>query len=873
MVSEHDKELLMSQVDWEDLLLAYMHDPVDKSLNLNDHERRSALYASAAVGRDVSREEILKSASIVDQRSALTERLPLPKVEAIGRCVNDSGQGLTLLHPMSAASYKIASGKPNQDDVVAAIATIVNDLDDMRQRFLAIWRLLPDAMARVCSDLGRLPADASFPDHTLVQHADITAGLHAALRDDHGVAYLSFAIGPVQPFIAAARSVRDLWSGSVLLSWLMFKAMLPILEHLGPTAFVYPSLRGNALVDLWLRKECGLSKKIDCPDPIRRMAPSLPNRFVALVPWGDGGVEAEALRQACLRAARSAWAHLADSVRESLDPKLSVLASDWSRSWRAQIDTALEFCASIAPERQLSDTLMAELHGAKSFASGWPDAAHVRGLADTIPASHRQDYPRDSAGRWQAQMETSARLMAAARSVRHVPTSSPADTGPSPGKCTLFGSWEQMGPGQFEDARKFWDAASRTVRLRGVRIRSGERLSAVALTKRFAAPALLARELQLGTADLRFPDTATVAAAEWLGQAEIDPDNEHDWSGRWLHWTRQDQDPDEGSVPEDLWKRIKAARERLGEPPAYYAAIAMDGDEMGQWLAGKKMPALGELMHPKLRGYFERVSGERVRAGLSAKRPVGPALHAAISAALAAFASEIAPEIVASHKGVTIYSGGDDVLALCPLSEALRCARSLRLAFSGRDDPDDRVSDGWRACGGVRRITMGPTASMSAGVVLVHQHADLRQALAEAHGAEARAKAAGRDLLDLTAMRRSGETARAICPWDFVPWLDELRIAFRAGASSRWTYRLRAELPTLSSNTLPLPAIQAEIRRLVDRTSQEASTGAFGLTGVDVANRFSEYCCARENIDRGCLLGDFILLCQSASFMARGRDD
>lgn len=32
---------------------------------------------------------------------------------------------------------------------------------------------------------------------------------------------LKFQIGPVQDFIAAARSTRDLWSGSYLLSWLV----------------------------------------------------------------------------------------------------------------------------------------------------------------------------------------------------------------------------------------------------------------------------------------------------------------------------------------------------------------------------------------------------------------------------------------------------------------------------------------------------------------------------------------------------------------------------------------------------------------------------------------------------------------------------
>lgn len=866
---------LLPQVDWEDLLLTYMHDPFDKALDIQGHERRAARYASAALGREATRDEIHHLAVLADQRAAVAERLPSPSTGSDGERAVGPADGLMLLHPMSGVRHEIVKPALDMNVGTATISEISDGLDDMRQRFLAIWRLLPDRLALAGPDLDRLPADTRLPDHTLTQHADINAGLHAALAGAHGAAYLSFAIGPVQPFIAAARSVRDLWSGSAILSWLTFQAMRPILERLGPTAFVYPSLRGNPLVDLWLIRECGLAEKISLPSKALRLAPSLPNRFVALVPWGANGDEAEALHQACVQSARDAWARLADTVRLSLEPKLAPFASDWSESWDRQVNTALDFRATVVPERPLSDAFMAELYGADSFSEGWPDAAHVRGLATAIPASHRPGYSQDSAGRWQAQMETSARLMAAARSVRHFPASSPAVNGLSAGKCTLFGSWEQMGPTLFADAGEFWSRAPEAATLHGVRIRPGERLSAVAMTKRFAAPALLARELELETTDLRFPDTATVAAAEWLKQAEINPEIErdrYDWSGQWLHWHQLDQDPNERPVPQDLWARIKAARKTYGAVPAYYAVIALDGDEMGRWLAGEKTPLLRNLMHPKLRRYFESLDGEHVRAGLCAKRPVGPALHAAISAALAAFAAEIAPEIVAAHNGLTIYSGGDDVLALCPVSEALRCARALRLAFSGLDDP---VGDGWRDCGGLRRITMGPNASMSAGVLLAHLREDLRLVLTEARDAESRAKSAGRDLLDLTAMRRSGEMARAICPWEFVPWLDELRITFKAGASNRWTYRLRAELPTLASDLLPLEAMQAEIRRLVDRSALKAPTGAARLTGAEIAEGFADYCALRGRgaVTFAQLLEDFTLLCQSAAFMSRGRDD
>ncbi len=795
-----------------------------------------------------------------------------PAIRAVG-----PQDGLCLIHPTSAKKIKLGTCDPNHlfDRGVHLIESLVDGLGGPRERFLTLWRLLPDRIAEEFGeDMAWLPADSRIPDHTLFQHTDIAAGLYAALSGGHGAAFLSFALGPVQPFIAAARSVRDLWSGSALLSWLTFQAMTPVLEQLGPTAFVYPSLRGAPLADLWLR-ETGVQ---NAPSPSRtaRKAPSLPNRFVAVAPWGANGGYAEKLRRACIEAAQKGWRELAHEVRERLAAKCSSLAPDWDRLWDEQIENALDFQATVLPEREIRDDneLANYLCGEQNFKKAWPNANHVRSLADAIPTGHRHNYSQNNTGRWQAFMEMSARLMTATRSVRHVPETSAAnDGGPVPGKCTLFGSWEQMGPAELNASRTFWESASQAISIGRVHIRQKrERLSAVALAKRFAGPVFLARELGLAPDDLRFPDTATVAATKWLEDAGIDPEterrkNKDGWNGQWMHWRTQNQDANEPPVPPDLWQCLREAKKRCGQPPTYYAVIAMDGDEMGRWLSGAKMPVLRELLHPKIRAYFEEIDG--AEQGLNAQRPVGPALHAAISSALSTFASEIAPAIVEKHYGTVIYSGGDDVLALCPVSTVLQCVCALRKAFSGEDDD---LQNGWRSCNGRRRITMGPEASMSAGVALVHFKEDLREALQHAHSAEEQAKEAGRDLLALTVARRSGETSKAICPWPSASWLDDLRDAFVQGASNRWTYKLRSELPTLSFDQMPPGAQKAEIRRLIDRGG-ENSSGV--ISGEKIAAAFQDYCerCdRRKDAPKNKFLQDFVTLCQSAAFIARGRD-
>lgn len=864
----------MPETDWDDILQVWLHDPFDKALAVKGHESRAALYTKAA-GCDVSRRGQHRLAAQADVMAAIAERVPMPTAAGGERSVGME-DGLRIVHPASGTHAKLTLRGLDPAQAVGVIKKTVCGLTEPRERFLAIWRLLPDAIAEEFGDdAARLPADTRIPDHTLFQHADITAGLHAA-KISGDAAILSFTLGRVQPFIEAARSVRDLWSGSALLSWLTFQAMKPILERLGPTAFVFPALRTAPLMDLWLSKEAGLGKRVSSPMSQSLRAPSLPHRFVAVVPWGEDGVVAEELRRTCVEAALGGWRRLANEVRTRIDRQMARFHQNWHRFWAVQIENALEFHAAVVPERELHDGQLARLTGKKNFSLAWPEAQKVRELDEVIPYDHRPGYVQNNAGRWQAQMEISARLMAATRAVRHVPETAvvEAGDGPAPAKCTLFGSWEQMGPADLSESRKFWEEVAKDVSIGGVRIRPRERLCAVALTKRFAGPALLASELDVSAAALRFPDTPTVAAGEWLARAGIDPEkergrgNQH-WSGLWLHWRKQDEkDADEETKPDDdLWHRICEARERQGGRSVYYAVVAMDGDEIGGWLAGEKTPELRKLLHPKLRDYFLGLNDARVDAGLSARRPVGPALHAAISAALSTFASEVAPRIVTRNRGTMIYSGGDDLLALCPAATALRCANTLRDAFSGRDDA---TGDGWRACGDRRRITMGERASMSAGIAVVHYHDDLRIALETARAAQDYAKKAGRDRLCLVTVRRSGETASALCPWRCVQWFDELRERFLDGASDRWTYRLRAELPTLASGSLPVSAMRAEIRRVVAR-GRENDEGP-GLDGTEAADAFCRYCDARGEGARDEALRDFVTLSQSAALMARGGD-
>jgi CRISPR-associated protein Cmr2 len=842
--------------------LAYLHDPPDKALSI-------------------------PLASII-------ERFPMPKAGEQGqRTVGPKNNQLQIAHPLSACSRSLPVLEQNDEltkSEEAQLQTVIAGLpgegaEQARNRLLAIWRLWLDALAANVHDcLALLPADTRTPDHTIWNHLDITTAFKAALSGEGGAALLAFALGPVQRFIEAARTVRDLWSGSMILSWLAFRAMRPIIEQFGPTALVYPALRGIPLVDLWLRQQEWLGEsKVPLPAVEQRRTPSLPHRFLALVPWGANGEKAQQLATECQQAAQRAVQELAKAVHRAIDEPLRRLCANWDQRWEHQVNNYFGFATAVVPlggsGEEVDGRLARLLAGTDSFQDAFPNAEAVRELARAIPEGERPGYDQDHAGRWQYQVELVQRSLAAHRSIRHVPSNPPGNANERfPQKCSLLGSFEQMGPDDLADSKRFWDAladARNGLSIEGVRIRKGEALCAVALTKRFAGPAFLAKELNVQPAALRFPDTWTVAAAAWLEQTKLDwtadwrneAGERVPWNGHWLHWPKRDHDPKEADpCPEALFQQIQQAKKQQGKPPIYYAILKLDGDHLGGWLRGEKSPKVREVMHPDLVQYYEGL-GQATRAGLDAKRPVGPALHAAISTALANFALHVVPDVVAKHHGTVIYSGGDDTLALLPVSTMLPCAQELEQAYTAD----------WHKHNVHEYLMMGSRATLSGGIVIVHAMDDLRLALQDARNAEHRAKGAGRDALAVTVRRRSGEHTIAVCPWDFVPDLTGWTQAFRNGASDRWAYHLYAERQALAE--LPGEAIQAEIRRQLRRAEEPTPHLIPPDQLAEAFERFRNSTVTADGLSRlrfastGAALLEFLTLCQSASFLARGRDE
>ena len=583
-------------MDWDLLLRAWLHDPVDKAANIRDHVARAVRYASVVLDRDVTEAEI--RGDLADQLASAYERLPMPDArgrwEEVGVGVED---GLCRIHPLSASRREVRV-PGTEAEVSAALREIVPRDAEPRLKFLSLWRLAPEKF-------GWQPADTRCPDHSLWHHLDTTAAMAWAVRGGEGAGLLSFKIGPVQTFIAAARSLRDLLSGSFLLSHLAFAGIRALLEECGPTALIYPHLRGLPMMDLWLHEQ-GVAVERPRAEALAR--PSVPHRFLAVVPFSM----ADKLRRAVREAVAAEWRAIATAVHREVDQAIGKEWPGWDERWEAQIESFWDVRVKVVPLR---------------------GADHVALLGEDRVGSHadlrRLGWTGEIApGYWQRAVEISARTMEADARVCHVPHY--RQEGAAPQKCSLLGTYEQVGPAVLSDSRRFWaSVAARWPEFKAdVGGPAKDRLCAISMVKRRAFPAYFRRRcLGLGWDEFGFPDTHSLAGA--------------------------DKD--------------------------YYALLAMDGDDMGGWLSGEKSPLVEEILHPKMLAWQRRQPG--TERALQLRRPVSPALHASISEALTRFAVEKVPAVVERHGGRVIYAGGDDVLAALPVERAVACAGELRQAF------------------------------------------------------------------------------------------------------------------------------------------------------------------------------------------------
>ena len=482
---------------------------------------------------------------------------------------------------------------------------------------------------------------------------------------------LDMSIGPVQGFVSQSRRTRDLWGSSYLLAFLSAHAMRGVVEAGGCP--VFPAVDDDRLYQWVCGRREGEAPRIG----------SLPNHFAVEV---EGNVSEVA--HAGIRTLNAAWERVCSAVWSTFVAPVCPFGNETEEIWARQVGSFWELMWTAGST--------GETGGLLARRKCW--------------RTHR--LPEE-----------------------------PGD------KCTVMHDWQELSGfvRSLDRAEQdsFWQRVREGRQTGLLDLRDNERLCAIALVKRmFPRVALEALDWKVDAS--RWPSTVYVGAVPWIrrvsdalprqaaayadaveqyadddafpmrrppfGLGALDAGRFPSLDANYLHREfvmskqrcplRDDTPP---GAREDLANRLRLIYDatdemvhRLRPPPTFYALLLADGDCLGA-LAGK----LG---------------------------------GATVSKVLTKFTGTVSC-VVDQHEGVAVYAGGDDVLAMVPVSSALACAQALsdayREAFSDIDGADE--------------------STLSAAVVFAQVRLPLSQVLGEAHR-----------LLDDVAKDRNGRDSLAV---------------------------------------------------------------------------------------------------------------
>ncbi|ROL57228.1 type III-B CRISPR-associated protein Cas10/Cmr2 [Bacteroidetes/Chlorobi group bacterium Naka2016] len=777
-------------------LRAYLHDPIDKCIDIPGHVERAKRYA------EILHISGVEEAKGPDQIASCMERSLLPK----GKIYKEFTE---IRHPLSEGKLEAPHVDKNVffQSVKEIFEDIANDFFQYsyRKKFLYLWRNLIELMCEKFKDkeIGKfipvLPADTRIPDHSIWEHLKIASAIDA-LRDEENKqlnqnnSLFLFSIGPVQYFISQARKTHDLFMGSFILTYLTFKAIEIIIEKYGPANIIYPDLHGQPLMDHFLSKKEKIAVKNSSTDYTDQ--PTIPNRFVAIIPETDKA-EIANLATEVEKAVKSEWKVMVNKVLDEFG--LKNINSEFIEK---QIKDFPEIYWTAIPLRKGEEDVNID-----DFSEFFEEKL-IKEWKEIYMLSETQgEYPPNIGLLYQLAYSALEKSMGARKNLRNF-----EQTEEFRKKCHLCGEREGV-----------IEANKGNLKV-GKYISSTEGLCIRCFTKR-ALDRYLTDVFGDKFKNFSFPSTAEVACSDFKERAlrvaqdefneyvkafknilkdkfeQVDvsflPKIEKDYGktenleGIWFfeknlkekEFIEQcDFNISQENI-KDLEEKLKNLIKKVGKPNPYYAVIMLDGDSMGKWLSGENLPkieyAYNSETWKKLPYDFKRDITQKLEGKF-----LTPAIHASISTALRNYAIEFVREIVEEqHLGKLVYSGGDDVLAFVNLRDLFEVIRQLRATFSGHTEyRNGKIEVDWtKNTGFVEKngryfLTMGPAATASCGVVIAHYKMPLKLVLDKIREMEKNAKKVdGKDAFGIALMKHSGQIKEFVCKWRLQKdgqWID-----------------------------------------------------------------------------------------------------
>ena len=831
---------------WKAKLAAFLHDPPEKCLDIAHHKDLADSHINSVGLTGDERKDADPVIREVDHFAAAADRFVFPKEKCATKFTGESQSedGAAFIHPLCSSRYEADKLKnvavaPYSEVLSNALGGI--NTDDPHATFFHVWRLWREDAATTdngkYSEIALFPADTRIPDHTIWNHNTAASALAGCYYDGKlHPAMLMFQLGPVQDFIAQARRTRDLWSGSYLLSWLIAHAMKAISDEIGPDAIIFPNLRGNGIFDVlhrdqfynepyqnnkggfdtkWQRIVADKKKK-GCLEQWL-LTPTLPNRFLALVPEK----RAEELARKAEEAIRQELKSIGDTVWKWLEAENAKRekpedTSSWKERWDRQLEAFPQMSWAIQPWLDRDECLKLftklPINNKGKEADKPTPLKRLQDMLDLsekwLPREHRDSRYYSDAEKtclnnpgilWEAHYALVDAKLAARRNTRDFKAWEDKH-GEGAVKDSLSGKEEVIG------SEDFWNFL---VKEHG---KERDKLF-TAGNHRYGAMNLIKRLWCI-------PENSYL-------RDKLDLSNNEYKNGIGFN-----------SVPDVAKKNQYGGK--------YVAVLAMDGDEMGKWVSGEKTPEFIKQISNNAKKYLTGLQQhEQIK---KMRRLLTPSYHQQLSEALSNFATWLAQIIVENFEGKLIYAGGDDVLAILPSDRAIACAVALKDVFCGKA-PDkknefklDVPQEGFANAGADYPLILpGTSCTVSVGLAIGHQNAPLQMLVKEAHHAESRAKHDyGRDGIAFSVYKRSGEIIQWGCKWDkiieekpvgalslmdLLTRLKKLKADGKSqeenGLSARFPYALSRllepyQLDKLDKNSLPLE----DLKKIVDQEIQ-----------------------------------------------------
>ncbi|MBI5142694.1 MAG: type III-B CRISPR-associated protein Cas10/Cmr2 [Nitrospirae bacterium] len=503
--------------------------------------------------------------------------------------------------------------------------------------------------------------------------------------------YLHFTIGPVQGFVAQARRTRDFWAGSFILSWLSGIAMKSVEKNDGKV--IFPLVASSYLN--WLEEIKGTGMK-----PRQGAAP---NRFMAEIP--DAGFDPALVEQSV----RSAWTELAEKVWQN-DLSSMGMTSNQRKIWDEQVNKFWEISWAITDTRSESSILDRRKNWRTSFP---PEQGGVKCMVmdawqelsgSERPGKQVSDFWLKIRTDGQNGMKTDLRdgehLCAIAFIKRRFARCFHKVSATMPGGWRISG-WNVSPnvPSVVYMAAAHWIADT---------IKAGK----PEMIKRFHDAAfMLTREHGETNSNIRCIEDALHGKDDPTRQfAALDGSV---FFETMLSSPNMYPDADETTVSATLARLNELIKETSLEPPSpFYAMLLMDGDSLGKHMGDeeKQVP---------------------------------------ISKALEIFTRD-ASKIVQKNSGFLIYAGGDDVLAILPVEDALKCAAELQQHYNN--------------C----FAGSGVSSTLSGAIEFAHIKMPLTRVLRDAHSLldDIAKDERGRDAVAVRVWKPGGKAVEWAMPWE-----------------------------------------------------------------------------------------------------------